>query len=132
MPTRDWWATEWDRSAYDRQRYEAAKQQLIALLGGKCARCGTTENLQFDHVNRELKDFAITGRWNRSQAELEAELAKCQLLCQPHHLEKTRQEIGNEHGGGKTGIRKCKCELCRNRRSEHMIEYRRERKKQTT
>jgi hypothetical protein len=127
MPTREWWATEWDRSDYDRQRYEAAKQALIDLLGGKCVRpgCETTENLQFDHVDRELKEFAITGRWNRSQEELQAELAKCQLLCPPHHLEKTREEMGVEHGGGVAGKRRCGCEPCKARKREYNRDYKR-------
>ena len=40
------------------------------------------------------------------------ELAKCQLLCQPHHLEKTIRERSVGHGEGLTGKRNCRCELC--------------------
>jgi|SRR6516164_3517982 hypothetical protein len=126
MPTKEWWATEWDRSEYDRGRYQAAKQQLIELLGGKCQVCGTTEDLQFDHVDPELKSFTITGRWNRSQEELQAELDKCQLLCGPHHREKTKAD--GRLGGGwnklpedafRCGMartylkRKCRCGPCK-------------------
>lgn len=124
MPTRKWWSTEWDRSKYDRERYERSKAKLTELLGGKCVKCGTTEDLQFDHVDRDLKEFAITGRWNRSQEELQEELDKCQLLCKMHHLEKTQAEIGVGHGGGVAGRRRCKCGPCRQRKAEYNRNYR--------
>jgi hypothetical protein len=124
MPDREWWAAEWDRSDYDQARYQAAKAKLIELLGGKCVRCGSSEDLQFDHVERELKEFAITDRWNRSPAELQAELAKCQLLCREHHLEKTRSEVGVDHGGGVSGKRNCPCGPCRARKSEYNRNHR--------
>lgn len=127
MATRDWWASGWDRSEYDRQRYAEAKHRLIGMLGGKCTRCGTTEDLQFDHVSRALKQYAILNRWNRGAAELAAELAKCQLLCKPHHLEKTLAE--NEkvvgHGGGVSGKRNCPCEPCRAKKREYTRTYQR-------
>ena len=119
MPDRAWWYTTWDRSEYDRQRYEAWKARLIELLGGKCAKCESTEDLQFDHVSRELKEFAIMKRWNRSETELQEELNKCQLLCGPHHKEKTASEVRNPHGGGLTGIKGCSCDLCHERRNQY-------------
>ena len=124
VPDRDWWSTEWDRSEYDRERYEAAKAKLIELLGGRCAKCGTPDDLQFDHVDRELKEFAITEKWNRSQEELMAELDKCQLLCRTHHLEKTRSEVSVDHGGGLSGKRNCPCPPCRAKKSEYNRSYR--------
>jgi hypothetical protein len=130
MPDRAWWYTEWDRSEYDRARYEAAKSKLIELLGGKCTKCGSTENLQFDHVSRELKKFTITSHWNRSQAELQEELAKCQLLCQSCHLEKTKSELGVPHGGGKGGKHGCKCDPCRLKRNEYMRDLKRRKRRE--
>ena len=130
MPTREWWYTEWDRTEYDRQRYLEAKQRLIELLGGRCQRCETTEDLQFDHVDPELKSFAITEKWNRGEEALRAELAKCQLLCRPHHLEKTKAD--GRLGGGQNKLpddafecgtarmylyKGCRCGRCRKARS---------------
>lgn len=128
MPDREWWAKKWDRSEYDHQRYEAIKRGLIEMLGGQCMECGTAEDLEFDHVSPDLKRFAITKRWNRSDQEFWEELAKCQLLCHPHHLEKTRREADVGHGGGKYGKRGCKCDLCKLRRRDYMREYKRARR----
>lgn len=130
MPSREWWYTQWDRSEYDRQRYQAWKARLIELLGGKCSECGSTEDLQFDHVSRELKKFAIMARWNRSDAELQEELNKCQLLCEIHHKEKTASEIRNPHGGGLTGIKGCSCDPCRERRNQYARNRKRRLKQQ--
>ncbi len=75
---------------YHRTRYDKAMAKLIAYLGGRCTACGTTEDLQFDHVDPEMKLFSITARWNRPFEEIRPELDKCQLLCRAHHDEKTR------------------------------------------
>ena len=73
------------------QRYE---KRVICLeyLGGKCVKCGTTHNLQFDHIKREGKKYTIAGRVTLNFDNLKEELDKCQLLCAPCHLEKTAKE----------------------------------------
>ena len=51
----------------------------VELLGGKCVKCDTTENLEIDHilsVQRGGKDIANN----------------CQLLCKKHHQLKTIKE----------------------------------------
>lgn len=65
------------------------RARIIELLGGKCTKCGSTENLQFDHIDPTSKDFNISS--NLDSVRLWQELMKCQLLCEPHHREKTRQ-----------------------------------------
>jgi hypothetical protein len=85
----------------------------------------------YSSISRELKNFAVTRMWNRGEEVLSAELAKCQLLCTLHHLEKTRVEIGVKHGGGLAGKRNCKCELCREQKRRYMREWKR-RKRSTT
>lgn len=77
---------------YQKKRYEREKNELIATLGGKCACCGTTNNLQFDHINPEEKSFAITAGLHSSR--LHDEISKCQLLCKRCHLKKTRGDNG--------------------------------------
>lgn len=84
------------------------------LLGGCCAQCGSVEDLEFDHVDPATKEFdisqGIVGCYSR--ARLQAELIKCQLLCKSCHVRKSATEVEVEHGGGETGKRNCRCELC--------------------
>lgn len=72
---------------------------MIAYLGGTCVRCGTTESLQFDHIDATTKSFNVSKNWSRSWVTLTPELDKCQLLCRDHHREKT-QVSGDNTGGG--------------------------------
>ena len=76
------------------QRYE---KRVICLeyLGGKCVKCGTTHNLQFDHIKREGKKYNITEKLTIKFDNLKEELDKCQLLCAPCHLEKTAKECAD-------------------------------------
>ena len=70
--------------------------EAIRLLGGKCAHleCSETDNLHFDHIIREDK---ISHRiWAWSKTCRIAELAKCQLLCEYHHVEKSMAENRGE------------------------------------
>ncbi len=67
------------------------KRRAIALLGGSCAGCGAVVPapvFEFHHRDGRTKDFAIshdgiTRRWEK----IEAELAKCVLLCANCHRE---------------------------------------------
>src|SRR5271165_4644235 len=80
------------------RRMAAAREQL----GDGCAKCGATGNLELDHVDWRLKSLSISKLWSISEVRFQAELEKCQLLCGPHHLEKTRKdmsEIKRERGG---------------------------------
>lgn len=36
---------------YNLQYYHNKRYKLIQQLGGKCAICGSTENLEFDHID---------------------------------------------------------------------------------
>ena len=100
-------------------------QSFRNLLGNKCAVCGISEDLQFDHIDPSTKSFNITGFLYHP--DIMAELAKCQLLCKPHHLEKSKTEAPGrppvEHGGGKGGKKGCKCEPCREKRNAYYREW---------
>jgi hypothetical protein len=87
---------------------------MIAYLGGRCARCGTTENLHFDHVDPEQKSFEIKANMTLNNPKVKAELDKCQLLCGPHHREKTAlEQSGWTHGTTYAWMKKgCRCEIC--------------------
>lgn len=84
------------------------KLEAIELLGGVCVRCGTTENLQFDHIDPETKLFNISTYFEYGdETTFWMEVAKCQLLCFPHHTEKcilegmTTKFIGEANGMAK-------------------------------
>jgi len=112
-------------NAYMKKRYAERRAIAIQLLGGKCVHCGSTENLEFDHIDRTKKSFEYGSLWSGTWEKFLAELAKAQLLCKSCHLKKTRSELGVPHGGGKSGRRNCKCEPCRKRKAEYMKQYRR-------
>lgn len=106
---------------YLRERYAQQRADFIAFLGGECAKCGSTDDLEFDHIDRSTKSFGIAGLWPvKRLPEVYEELKKCQLLCDPCHNEKSLDELtadpprqGFKHGtiyGWMT--KKCQCEEC--------------------
>lgn len=104
--------------AYMARRYETRMAEFRERLGGKCERCGSTEDLEFDHIDRTTKIGIIGKIWNRRKDIVEAELKKCQLLCAECHLEKSR-ECGDmlpaaQHGSITMYVNhRCRCEPCR-------------------
>ena len=76
------------------QREHIKEKRAICLeyLGGKCVKCGTIHNLQFDHIKREGKKYNITPKLSYKFDNLKEELDKCQLLCASCHLNKTASE----------------------------------------
>jgi hypothetical protein len=105
---------------YMKDWYDRRHAQAIEQLGGKCVRCGAVKDLQFDHVDPATKTMTIAKTWTASEERFQAELAKCQLLCFPHHKEKTRAEQSVPHGGGVSGKSKCSCALCKQKKAEYM------------
>jgi len=65
------------------------KATLLEHLGGKCVGCGVTENLQFDHTDRNNKSFTIGKCMGYTLEKLIEEADKCQLLCKECHQYKT-------------------------------------------
>ncbi len=97
---------------YSKLRYSDRRSQTIQKLGGKCAICGTQEDLEVDHINPRSKSFNLFTTL-RNLKDFWDEVEKCQLLCQIHHREKTTREQSNEHGSGLTGKHNCRCVLCK-------------------
>lgn len=107
-------------AAYMKAWYDRRHAEAVAALGGHCARCLETENLEFDHINPATKCMTIAKMWTASEVRFQAELKKCQLLCRPHHLEKSLEERGQKPARGTHGTlsayRYCgppKCEDCK-------------------
>lgn len=97
------------------EKRRAQRQRLISMLGGKCAHCGSTENLEFDHLNPSDKEYKISEILDFSEDKLQEEAKKCQLLCKKCHHKKTleKQEYGKEmHGLWRFKKHKCRCPQC--------------------
>lgn len=77
--------------SYHTDYYYRKKAEFIAILGGKCVICGTTEQLEFDHIDPTTKKFAISKLLNVSHQAAIDELDKCQLLCNGCHKIKTKK-----------------------------------------
>lgn len=103
---------------YDKikQRVQARRLKWIAD-NGPCVKCGTWDNIEIDHIDPSTKEYEIDIVWRRSQQIRDYELAKCQALCKPCHIEKTTIEQKNAkpvtHGSYKSYRKyKCRCEIC--------------------
>lgn len=86
-----------------RQRDWARKtrDKLMSLLGDKCAKCGTTIELQFDVIT-PVQDFDKTGKekhqramdwsWRMSFYRKQFNNKNLQLLCDKHNSQKSNLE----------------------------------------
>src|SRR5215470_14817083 len=69
------------RREYQRQRRHERLALARERLGGRCIRCGATQKLQFDHIDRAAKVANISEITSWSLDRFRAEVDKCQLLC---------------------------------------------------
>ena len=96
-------ATAETRRDYQREWLARRRQKAIDLLGGKCAKCRATENLEIDHIDPETKDPKLKGKlrqgfpWSWAWSRILVELAKCQLLCRDCHAAKTLPQISRKY-----------------------------------
>lgn len=109
------WTAE-DRRAYRAARYKRILQDAKKSLGGRCVDCGSTKNLQFDHVDPSTKVVDISRAADAALYLLKEELTKCALRCQPCHNKKTLRDLKKTPAKGTHGTlssyRYCHCELC--------------------
>ena len=74
----------------DYQRVWCRVRRLEWLAGKSCVECGSTKNLEVDHIEPGQK---VSHRiWTWSPKRRAEELAKCQTLCHDCHLAKTLAE----------------------------------------
>lgn len=77
-------------------RYQRKRKEALKQLGGKCAKCGSKKRLEFDHIKRSTKTATVTTILCGRDSKLQAELAKCQLLCHDCHARKTARDLRRE------------------------------------
>jgi 5-methylcytosine-specific restriction endonuclease McrA len=58
---------------------------------GPCKECGSTNDLQLDHIDPKLK--VSSHIWSWSQTRRDSELCKCQVLCRACHQKKTKIDL---------------------------------------
>lgn len=70
------------------KRVRDRRLHCFALGGGKCVDCGESNPavLRFHHRDPSTKLFEVAARWTTTLEVLEAEVAKCDLLCSNCHL----------------------------------------------
>lgn len=82
------------RRAYMRSyqlRWMNRRREAWLAENGPCVRCGSTNRLEVDHRDPTKKVTHLI--WSFSKERLEAELAKCQVLCHDCHLRKTAFDV---------------------------------------
>jgi 5-methylcytosine-specific restriction endonuclease McrA len=109
-------ATKEEQREY--MRVWIAKRRSDYFYDKHCVRCGSTEKLELDHVDPAQK---IEHRiWSWTKVRRESEIAKCQVLCQTCHSQKSIEQlpitsgiIPYRHGTSRMYRRGCKCGLCK-------------------
>ena len=114
-------------NSYIKAQYKKRIAVAKDSLGGKCALCGSIENLEFDHIDPSTKIDCVTSMHSFSQKRFEAEIDKCQLLCSLCHKEKNLMDLNvvsaKTTHGTISSYRYCKCDLCRKAKSLYNKEY---------
>lgn len=103
---------------YHRNRKRERRKKFLMMLGGKCERCGNTQDLHFDHINPNKKQFNIANILNFPDKVVEKELKNCRLLCADCHRTKTRENGDHAYPPARHGTTwkyklGCRCDDCR-------------------
>lgn len=116
---------------YHIKRYHKLKDEAFAFLGGKCKKCGSIKNLQFDHIDPAEKEIEMGKFLTFPLKKFWKEVKKCQLLCDECHQTKSILESGKKIAKGKHGTissyRYCHCEICKEAKREWTRNYRKTR-----
>jgi 5-methylcytosine-specific restriction endonuclease McrA len=72
-----------------RQRHKVLREDLIEKLGSECVKCGSKENLEFNHIDPLDKTTEVC--YTHLMANTD-EYKKCELLCKTCHKKHTSAE----------------------------------------
>lgn len=81
------------------QRQWKAARRAEFFKDKVCVRCGSTKNLELDHIDRSTK--VSHNIWSWSKKRREAEIEKCQVLCRDCHKAKSLK-FGDQGKPGET------------------------------
>ena len=106
---------------YLAKRYAEQRREFLDFLGGRCVRCGSDEELEFDHIDWRTKSFTVARLYGLARLKtVYEELKKCQILCKSCHRDKTKQDMREQREenprylptkhGARTGWMKTKCD----------------------
>lgn len=70
-------------------RWMQERKRKWFLEQGSCVQCGSSENLEVDHIDPTKK--VTHNIWSWSDKRRQEELEKCQVLCYECHLAKTQE-----------------------------------------
>lgn len=112
------------------RQYYRRREYAIQKLGGACAVCGAIEGLELDHKEKDKKSFSISRCYSLRKELFEAELVKCQLLCNACHKEKNKTDNGVAEHGKYSMYRHhgCRCDLCKQAAKENQRQFRKKKK----
>lgn len=81
-----------DRARFrEYMRTWVAARRAAYMADKACVRCGGTDSLELDHIDRATKiHHAI---WSWAEPRRNAELAKCQVLCRSCHQVKSEESL---------------------------------------
>jgi 5-methylcytosine-specific restriction endonuclease McrA len=117
-----------DHRTYNIERYHKLRKEYITLLGGVCVKCRSSENLQFDHIDKNSKSFDVSNKITYPRDIVLAELEKCQLLCEECHKTKSLRDLDKKAAKGTHGTlssyRYCRCFECKEAKRIYTTEYR--------
>ena len=73
----------------EKTEYKNLRENAINELGGKCEKCGSASNLEFNHIDPLNKEMEASGKSNFKKGEYK----KCELLCKSCHRRWSNLEI---------------------------------------
>jgi hypothetical protein len=89
---------------YMLRRYQERRAMVIEMLGGRCRRCGSVDQLEIDHIDPSSKTYDVARiLGSASKNRLMSEVVKCQLLCSACHQHKSIIEVGKNSAKGTHG-----------------------------
>lgn len=91
------------------QRDRRARVRAAYFADKRCIDCGSAENLELDHIDRENKVGSDVWVW--AEEKRKAEEAKCVVRCQSCHRERHAEERRRHGPSGYN--RGCRCEVCK-------------------